>query len=218
MVDNQHWLDRWNENRIGFHEDSVNQHLQNWFPKLAPDAGAGVFLPLCGKALDIQWIANQGYKVVGVELSGLAIEAFFEENGLAFERSVMDGFEVYQSGNIRLLQGDFFDLRAHHLDDCHLVYDRAALIAMEQPDRPRYYQHMLSILPPDCNMLLITLQYDQTEMRGPPFSVATDEVMNYYRDAFTIETLDSEDIVDEGPRWRKVGLTALQESVFSLRR
>ena len=109
-----------------------------------------------------------------------------------------------------------FDLRAHHLDRCKLVYDRAALIAMEQHDRPRYYEHMLSILPAGCNMLLITLQYDQAEMRGPPFSVPTDEVMRRYEAALTIEILDSEDIIDERPRWRKVGLTALQETVFSL--
>jgi thiopurine S-methyltransferase len=216
MVDNQHWLDRWNENRIGFHEDGVNQHLQTWFPRLAPEPGGRVFLPLCGKALDIHWIAQQGYEVVGVELSQLAIEAFLEESGLAFERSESDGFKVYQSSGIRLLQGDFFDLRAHHLDGCKLVYDRAALIAMEQHDRPRYYEHMLSILPASCNMLLITLQYDQAEMRGPPFSVPTDEVIQRYQDALTIETLESENIIDERPRWRKVGLTALQETVFSL--
>lgn len=216
MVDNQHWLDRWNENRIGFHEAKVNRHLQTWFRRLVPEPGGRVFLPLCGKALDIHWIAQQGYEVVGVELSQLAIEAFFEESGLAFERSESDGFKVYQSPGIRLLQGDFFDLRADHLDGCSLAYDRAALIAMEQHHRPRYYQHMLSILPASCNMLLITLQYDQAEMPGPPFSVATDEVTQRYEAAFTIEILESEDIIDERPRWRKVGLTALQETVFSL--
>ena len=87
---------------------------------------------------------------------------------------------------------------------------------MEQHDRPRYYEHMLSILPAGCNMLLITLQYDQVEMRGPRFSVPTDQVMRRYEAALTIEILDSEDIIDERPRWRKVGLTALQETVFSL--
>jgi thiopurine S-methyltransferase len=75
---------------------------------------------------------------------------------------------------------------------------------------------MLSILPPGCNMLVITLQYDQAEMRGPPFSVPTDEVMQRYQDEFTIELLASSDIVDERPRWRQVGLSALQESVFSM--
>ncbi len=218
MVDHQHWLDRWKEDRIGFHESSVNGHLQTWFTQLAPPAGSTVFVPLCGKAYDMVWIAQQGYKVIGIELSQIAIDAFFEENSIEYERSDGDRFAIYQSENICLLQGDFFDLRKDDLDACELVYDRAALIALESHHRPQYYNHMLSILSPGCNMLLITLEYDQAEMRGPPFSVPTDEVLQQYGNEFTIQELDSRDIVDHGPRWRKVGLTELNESVFSLAR
>ena len=218
MVDHQHWLDRWKEDRIGFHESSVNRHLQDWFPRLAPAAGSGVFLPLCGKALDIQWCAQQGYQVIGIELSQLAIEAFFAENSIEFERRQDERFVRYQAENITLLQGDFFDLTGADLQHCRLVYDRAALIAMEGDDRLRYYDHMLSIVPEGCDMLLISLEYDQAEMRGPPFSVPTDEIMQHYREAFSIQLLESSSIIDERPRWRKVGLTALQESVFSLKR
>jgi len=218
MVDNQHWLDRWQDDRIGFHEATVNRHLQSWFPRVAPAPGSRVFLPLCGKAVDIHWIAQQGFEVIGVELSQIAIEAFFEENSLDFERNESARFGIYQSANITLLQGNFFDLNKADLNNCHLVYDRAALIAMEREDRPRYYDHMLSILPLSCDMLLVTLEYDQAEMLGPPFSVPTDEVLQRYRDAFSIQMLETNNIIDEGPRWRKVGLSALQESVFSLTR
>jgi thiopurine S-methyltransferase len=218
MVDNQHWLDRWQEDRIGFHEASVNRHLQNWFPRLAPQAGSSVFLPLCGKALDILWCAQQGYDVIGIELSQIAIEAFFEENSIAFERIPSNRFEIYQAGNITLLQGDFFDLTDDDLQYCRLVYDRAALIAMEGDSRLRYYDHMLSILPRSCNMLLISFEYDQQEMQGPPFSVPTDEIMQRYGEHFSIEVLETNSIIDERPRWRQVGLSALQESVFSLTR
>ena len=218
MVDNQHWLDRWKDDRIGFHEAGVNRHLQRWFPRLAPAAGSGVFLPLCGKALDILWCAQQGYEVIGIELSEIAIEAFFEENSLAFEREHDDRFEIYRAPQITLLQGDFFDLVPDDLQHCRLVYDRAALIAMEGDFRERYYDHMLSILPAACAMLLITLEYDQDEMQGPPFSVPTDEMLQHYRDHFSIELLETNSVIDEGPRWRKVGLSALQESVFSLTR
>jgi len=218
MVDNQHWLDRWKEDRIGFHEASVNRHLQNWFPSMAPEAGSSVFLPLCGKALDILWCAQQGYDVIGIELSKIAIEAFFEENSIAFERIPSNRFEIYQAGNITLLQGDFFDLTDDDLQYCRLVYDRAALIAMEDESRQRYYDHMLSILPRSCNMLLISLEYDQQQMQGPPFSVPTDEIMRRYGEHFSIKLLDTESIIDERPRWREAGLSALQESVFSLTR
>lgn len=216
MVDNQHWLDRWRENRIGFHEASVNQYLKNYLPQLALPKGATVFMPLCGKALDINWLAQQGYEVIGIELSQLAVEAFFEENSLDYERVVSDRFAIYTSGKIRLLQGDFFDLRDDDLSSCDFIYDRAALIAMELADRPRYYTHMLSVIPRASSMLLITLEYDQSEMLGPPFSVPTDEVYRYYSGAFSVNLLESNEIVDERPRWRKVGLSALRESVFHL--
>ncbi len=218
MVDNQHWLDRWKENRIGFHEPTVNQHLRQYLPQFSLPRGACVFLPLCGKAHDIVWIAQQGYEVIGIELSQLAIEAFFEGNRLDYERFDTDRFGIYRSGNISLLQGDFFDLSNDDLGACSLVYDRAALIAMEQQHRPGYCDHMLSIIPAASNMLLITLEYDQAEMQGPPFSVPSDEVYQYYSDAFSINLLESNDIIDERPRWRKVGLSALSESVFRLDR
>jgi thiopurine S-methyltransferase len=218
MVDNQHWLDRWEENRIGFHETAVNQHLTTHIPQFNLPAAASVFLPLCGKTQDIVWLAQQGYEVTGIELSQIAIEAFFAENSLEFERFDTDCFSIYKSANISLLQGDFFDLRSQDLAACQLVYDRAALIAMELPDRPRYFEHMLSIIPALSNMLLVTLEYDQTEMLGPPFSVPTDEVCQYYADAFSINLLTRNDVIDARPRWRKVGLTALSESVFRLDR
>jgi len=218
MADNQHWLDRWKEDRIGFHEGSVNRHLQNWFSRIAPEAGSSLFLPLCGKALDILWCAQQGFNVIGIELSQIAIEAFFEENSIAFERIPSNRFEIYQAGNITLLQGDFFDLTDDDLQYCRLVYDRAALIAMEGDSRQRYYDHMLSILPRSCNVLLISLEYDQQEMQGPPFSVPTDEILQRYGGHFSIKLLETNSIIDERPRWRQVGLSALQESVFSLTR
>jgi thiopurine S-methyltransferase len=218
MVDNQHWLDRWKEDRIGFHEASVNRHLQNWFARMAPETGSSVFLPLCGKALDILWCAQQGYDVIGIELSQIAIEAFFEENSLSFERIPSNRFEIYQSGNITLLQGDFFELTDDDLQYCRLVYDRAALIAMEGDSRLRYYDHMLSILPQSCDMLLISFEYDQQEMQGPPFSVPTDEILQHYGEHFSIKLLETNSIIDERPRWRKVGLSELRESVFSLTR
>lgn len=218
MVDNQHWLDRWEQNRIGFHEESVNRHLQKYLPRFGLPAGASIFMPLCGKAHDIRWIAEQGFEVIGIELSQIAIEAFFEENRLEYERFDTERFGVYRSGAISLLQGDFFDLDGADLGACSLVYDRAALIAMERPDRPRYYAHMMSIMPSVSSMLLITLDYDQSEMTGPPFAVPTAEVQKFYADSFDIRELEISSIIDERPRWRKVGLTALTESVFRLDR
>ncbi len=218
MVDKQHWLDRWRENRIGFHEAAVNRHLETWLPQFELEAGSCVFMPLCGKAHDIAWLAGQGFEVIGIELSELAIEAFFEEQNLDFERFESDRFGIYEAERITLLQGDFFELRNDDLGACSFVYDRAALIAMAESDRPRYYQHMLSITPGVSSMLLITMDYDQSEMQGPPFAVPDEEIQRYYEKAFSINLLYSEDIVDERPRWREAGLSRLVESVYRLDR
>ncbi|MCP4389958.1 MAG: thiopurine S-methyltransferase, partial [Gammaproteobacteria bacterium] len=77
---------------------------------------------------------------------------------------------------------------------------------------------MLSIIPAASNMLLITLEYDQAEMQGPPFAVLKDEVYRYYSEDFSINQLESNNIIDERPRWRDAGLGALGESVFRLDR
>ena len=215
MVDNQHWLDRWKEARIGFHEPAVNQHLQNQLPKFNLKPGASVFMPLCGKAHDIAWLAAQGFEVIGIELSSFAIESFFKENSLGFQSFENDRFVLYKSGSINLLQGDFFELQKDDLADCSFVYDRAALIAMDQSQRPQYYQQMKSILPVS-EMLLITLDYDQEEMPGPPYSVPEDEVLDHYAENYSINLLGRESIIDERPRWRQVGMTSLFESVYRL--
>ena len=218
MVDKQHWLDRWRENRIGFHEGEVNRYLDRYLSQFGLEPGSCLFMPLCGKAHDIAWLAGQGYEVIGIELSQLAIEAFFEEQGLTYECFETDRFAIYEGERITLLQGDFFDLRNDDLGACSFVYDRAALIAIDAPDRPRYCEHMLSIIPAVSNMLLVTMEYDQAEMQGPPFSVSRDEIYRYYDDAFSINLLESNDILDERPRWRDAGLTALGECVFRLDR
>lgn len=218
MVDNQHWLDRWNENRIGFHEDSVNAHLQTYLPEFNLPSGSHIFVPLCGKAHDLAWLARQGYEVLGIELSRIALEDFFAEHELEYRCADTERFRIYRSQGLTLLEGDFYDLCAEDLDECVLTYDRASLIAMETPDRPRYYQHMHSILPARSNMLLITLEYDQVEMRGPPFAVLEAEVRENYQAEFSIQGLARNSIIDERPRWRKAGLTALDEVVYRLDR
>jgi thiopurine S-methyltransferase len=211
------WLDRWKQNRIGFHESTVNAHLCRYLPEFNLNQDDTIFMPLCGKAHDISWLSQQGYQVVGIELSEVAIESFFSEHKLQYQQFESERFVLRKSGNISLIQGDYFDLQPEDLSACKLVYDRASLIAIDENNRSRYYAHMMSIIPHAAGQLLITLDYDQTQMSGPPFAVSEQEVHQYYDSAYLVNTLEVNDVLDERPRWREQGLTALTESVFKLK-
>ena len=212
------WLIRWQKNQIGFHENEINRHLKQYILSSNLKSGDTIFLPLCGKSADITWLAEQGFQVVGVELSAIAIKSYFSEQGLNYEQLESGPFVARVSGNIRLLEGSFFDLQREDLTGCSLVYDRAALIALEEPVRARYTEWMQSIMGDKTDMLLVTLDYDQSEMNGPPFSVSTDEVVRHYGQAFQVHTMLQTEIVDDSPRWRSKGLSSLVESVYQLER
>lgn len=212
------WLERWQKDHIGFHEGSVNTHLKKHISDFNLKSGDRIFMPLCGKAHDIAWLAKQGFEVIGIEIAGIAIEAFYSEFNMQFQQFQSDRFIMRKSGNIMLFEGDYFDLQSDDLADCKLVYDRAALIAIDEFNRARYCAHMQTITPDNCDMLLVTLDYDQTQMSGPPFSVLQDEVFQHYQSQYQIESLEKNQVVDEQPRWRKQGLTSLMESSYRLKR
>jgi thiopurine S-methyltransferase len=210
------WLIRWQQDQIGFHDTEINSHLKRYISDSDLKSGDTIFLPLCGKSADITWLAEQGFRVVGVELSAVAIESYFSEQGLSYQQLESGPFIARISGNIRLLEGSFFDLKREDIGDCNLVYDRASLIALDESTRARYAQWMQSIMGDKADILLITLDYDQSEMNGPPFAVSTDEVTRHYGPAFQVDTMLQTEIVDESPRWRAKGLSSLVESVYQL--
>lgn len=211
------WRQRWQENQIGFHLDAVNPSLIKHWPGLAVKPGARVFVPLCGKTVDMAWLVAQGYVVEAIELSELAIEQFFSEQSLAFERQEVDGWVSYRAENIRIWCGDFFELTTQQLGQIDAVYDRAALIALPLELRGRYVQKLLS-LTRSAPQFLITLSYDQGQMSGPPFSVSNSEVNELYRHAYgELTGPDAEnDVLASHGHFAERGLTALHECVYLL--
>ena len=54
-------------------------------------------LPLCGKSLDLVYLYEQGYQVIGCECSELACEQFFSENKIPFVKTqVNEQFDCFQ--------------------------------------------------------------------------------------------------------------------------
>lgn len=210
------WQARWDEGRIGFHQDEINPHLQRYWPMLGVAPGATVFVPLCGKSRDMLWLRDRGYSVIGVEIVPRAVEDFFAENNLTATPRPYGAFTLWESEDIKILQGDFFDLSADDVAGIAAVYDRASLIALPPAMRQRYAAQLRGILPSKMSVLLVTMDYPQAEMDGPPFAVTEREIALLYQDYFKIELLCSEDILAANPRFQDQGLSRLQERIYVL--
>jgi len=210
------WQARWDEGRIGFHQDEINPYLQRYWPSLGVAPGATVFVPLCGKSRDILWLRDQGYSVIGVEIVPRAVAAFFAEDNLRVTQRPHGAFTLWESEGIKIFQGDFFDLGADDVAGIAAVYDRASLIALPPAMRQRYAAHLRSIVPSKMRVLLVTMDYPQAEMDGPPFAVTEQEVALLYQDYFKIELLCSEDILAANPRFQDQGLSRLLEKIYVL--
>lgn len=214
-MDANFWLQRWQDNLTGFHQQEINPRLDAFWPQLQLTPGDQVFVPLCGKSLDMLWLREQ-YAVLGVELSPVAIEAFFSENGLKPEHSRQGLFSVCETDRLTLLCGDFFDLQPEQLRRVRAVYDRASLIALPEDMRVRFVHHLTELLPPAVPMLLVTLDYDQAQMDGPPFSLEEQEVRDLFASRWSIQRLYEEDILAKEPRFRERGLSRMVEKVYLL--
>ncbi|MEN8174180.1 MAG: thiopurine S-methyltransferase [Pseudomonadota bacterium] len=215
-MDPDFWHNRWREARIGFHQSQINSHLQAFWPHLGVAPPAQVFVPLCGKSLDLLWLRDQGYSVLGVEISPVAVEALFTENHLAVQRTRDGLFERWTSGAISLMLGDFFDLDATHLAGTAAVYDRASLVALPPAMRPGYARRLAELVPERTPVLLVTLEYPQGEMEGPPFSVPEDEVRGLFGSRYDIDPVFEFDVLAESPKFRDKGLSMMKERVYLL--
>ena len=210
------WQARWDEGRIGFHQDEVNPYLQRYWPSLGVTPGAMVFVPLCGKSRDMLWLRDQGYSVIGVEIVPRAVEAFFAENDLTVTQRPHGAFTLWESEGIKIFQGDFFDLSADDVAGIAAVYDRASLIALPPAMRQRYATQLRAILPSETNVLLVTMDYSQAEMHGPPFAVTEQEVAALYQDYFKIDQVCSEDMLGANPRFQDQGVNRMLERIYVL--
>jgi thiopurine S-methyltransferase len=164
------------------------------------------------------WLAEQGYRVTGIELSERAAEDFFAENDLVFERITASGMTIYRGEMIEIWVTDFFRVAQRDLPGMDAVYDRAALIALPPDMRPTYAEHFTQLVDEGTPVLLITLEYPQQEMKGPPFSVTGEEVDELFSRAFEVEHLLQEECLSKEPRFREKGLTRMEEQIFLLRK
>ena len=209
------WQQRWKNGRIRFHSSQVNALLLQYWPQLNLLPKDRVLVPLCGKSLDMPWLLKQGHKVVGVELVEQALHEFSAENQLAFSREHVDELVRWDSADLSVYQGDVFHLNKKILGPIAAIYDRAALIAWPKPQRQAYAQHLKSLMSKGTQMLLISMEYEQEKMNGPPFSVAQAEIEALFSDSCKINVLHTEHTKVKDS-WKDRGMQSLHEKVYHL--
>lgn len=203
------WIARWEQGRTGWHEPDGNAALKRHWPDLPEDAR--VLVPLCGKSRDITWLEARGLAIVGAELSRLAIQAFFAENNLGYSTIPQGALTQYKctERNISIYCGDYFALRC---EPCDALYDRGSLVALPANRRADYVRHTNSLLRSSAARMVITLEYDQSRVDGPPWSVSESEIRASWPDLQRVSALD--DLENCPPKFREAGLDEITEVVW----
>lgn len=205
----ENWIERWQEGRTGWHEPEGNTGLKSHWSSM--NAGRRVLVPLCGKSPDLLWLARQGHEVIGVELSDIAVRGFFEDNGLKFDIERTGALPVFKATElpIAVFAGDYFQAE---VPSCDALYDRGALVALPDTLRSAYVEHCQRLLVADPDIMVITLEYDQSVVQGPPFAVMADEIAGYWPGLERVGHYD--DLDNCPPKFRRAGLTEVYEVVW----
>lgn len=193
------WQERWDTNQRGFHEGKPNALLVAHADRLP--AKGRILVPLSGKAIDLVWLEERGYEVVGIEFVQNAIDQFHEE---------------HPSSNVKLVQGDMFAQTPDAIGTFDAIYDRAALVALEPSTRARYVEVCRTLLKPNAPTFLIAFAYDQTKAPGPPFSVEEKTIRDLFAGSM-IELVETRASSINSPRMREAGIDRVDESAYLIR-
>ena len=210
------WQEKWKQGQIGFHQEEVNSDLIKYMSTYLDNGdNHHIFVPLCGKTRDMLWLSEKSQHVYGVELSALALQQFDEENDLKLVRESEANFSIYINDDYTLYQGDFFKLTKAHIPQVTHIYDRASIIALPKEIRKKYAEHLTQVISAP-HIFLITIEYDQEKVQGPPYSVPQDEIYSYYSHHYNIK-IEAEVIINEGlpPRFSEQNLE-IKKTVYSM--
>lgn len=194
-MDTNFWQQKWEANEIAFHRSETHPLLEKYFNELSLTEQSRIFLPLCGKTLDIAWLLSKGYRVAGAELSKIAIDQLFIDLQIEPKITRVGEVDHYSAKDIDIFVGNIFDLSGEMLGHVDAIYDRAALVALPEEMRHKYSAHLMEITK-RAPQLLICFDYDQSLMDGPPFSVSNEEVAEHYKDKYQLTLLASLDMPD----------------------
>jgi len=198
--DNRLWLKSWRNRETDFHQTTVNPLLRRFWPALGLAPGSRIFVPLCGKSLDMIWLSSQGYRIVGIELSPIAVRAFFHENGLHPVKRRLGRFTLWQDGDIEILCGDYFSLTRDQLGHVDTVYDRAALTALPADIRRLYVAKLSNLLPKSANIFLLTAEVAAEHETKQQALGVDEEVGTLYAERYSIDLAHVDCVFESDPK------------------
>lgn len=194
------WLDKWEQGMLGWHRDKVDAILQKYLKQLTGERESiSILVTLCGKTLDLPWLADQGHDVVGCELSELAGKQLFEENNIPYSVSTVKDFKVFSATNkkLKFYAGDFYKLDASLIGPFDVIWDHNAFGAVSPDDRSRYIEILTSLLVPHRGKILLSnYEYDQSKRNVAPYSLNTLQIKEYFGSSYEVELLERMDYND----------------------
>lgn len=213
-----YWISRWEKDKTGWNQKQVNPKLRKYWKHLNTPANPAVLVPLCGKSIDLKWLSQQAQKVIGIEVSEKAVHDFLEQHANDYITQHRGEFTVYKSGTFEIWQGNYFHMKPSYLGPIDAVYDRAALVSMPPAKRVAYTKKLLELTENRAEMLLISFDYPQQEMTGPPFSVPDEEIQQHYGPHYEIEIINKENIIKSVQNFNRRGLKSyFFEKVYRLK-
>jgi len=135
-----YWEKRWENNDSPWHKTDINPCLEKYYERLIPSekklSKPRIFVPLCGKSLDLAWLASKGFQVVGLEAVESAVQSFFEENNIPFDVKTSPGKPAvkYYCGtdqDITIYVMDLFDSSPDTFGELFdAIWDRGSMAAV----------------------------------------------------------------------------------------
>eukprot|EP00970_Alexandrium_tamarense_P001732 scaffold224_cov181-Alexandrium_tamarense.AAC.17 len=192
------WSQRWSGPKLGWHLEHVNPHLSKYtdlFLRSVGDTDSDdqrrVFVPLCGKSVDLAHLAAHPKvsHVVGIDIMRDAAETFANEHPqfsmveltlgdenecvgavgesscVAAEESTLTKKSSFHGEGITFLLGDLFDFKPSSDEGTNdvfdAIYDRASMVAIHPTLRKKYVSLLGSLLRPSGTILLVTIEKRQ---------------------------------------------------------
>jgi thiopurine S-methyltransferase len=195
-----YWHQKWEKGETNFHQFKGSPLLKAYFARLELSSSSRLFVPLCGKTRDIPWLLGKGHHVVAAELHEPAVRQLFADMEVEPEITQLEDYDLlhYRAQIngliIDVYVGDIFALTKSLIGQVDAIYDRASLVALPSEMRQKYTEHMRQLT--DCaRQLLISFDYEQHLLPGPPYCVNSEEVNGHYANEYIVTLLASEDVV-----------------------